>query len=430
MQLGTQRNLCFSSRVSHVLICRIKVRLIRFLPGPSPFDTRVMESGQGTWKSINIHQQVYALSLVSNFIRKEKDTIDKLAASAKTKITDAVSRLGWNVVWGPAVWKNDPEIKSGPDHVWFVAKKLTYGDENIYAISVAASATIYNHLVNNTAITQVVDFTEWATAASPVPASIILSTGSYVAFGTAQGVHTLLSNKPATDAPGDNKTLSEFLTDARGFDSQFIFTGISLGGTLSPTLALRLVNTGVFTANDDVLVYPIAGASPGNNNFADSFAIRFPKIAETGGLKYQVWNSNIANTIDVAPNGWSTDATQRLRLDRIRTEIYHNEPIEGINWKIDRAEAAANKSSIVYIPIQSTLFTPKAPIPPKNEEEFLMVAIEQHGLAYEDYFGIKLPTESNARAADDLACADEIVDAKEEADIDEEGLFPEVEIGI
>jgi len=268
-------------------------------------------------------------------------------------------------------------------------KKVRQRRAHIYVISVAGSATIYNHVVNNIGVIPVVDFTTWATGAPPTPTPVS-SMGSYVSLGTALGVHTLESYPAPAGAEGAGQTLPVFLKNApRGSVSQFIFTGFSLGGTLSPTLALRLkADTGVFTKTDTVLTYPIASASPGNVHFANYFAERFPK---TAGLGYQVWNSNIANSLDVATNAWSTDASQSLYLDRIR-RIYGNEPINGIEQKINLAMATANKSGMVYIPLQSTIFSPAPPSPPSTEEKFAEIAAEQHsGAYYEDYFGIKLP---------------------------------------
>ncbi|KAF8815122.1 hypothetical protein BYT27DRAFT_7216834 [Phlegmacium glaucopus] len=406
-------------------------RCFQFEGGPFG-DVREGDNGGGTWKSVvnfDLWQQVYLLSLFSNKIQNEKDSVDKLAVIARKQITAAVSGLGWHVVWGPTVWKNDPDNKlTGPDHVWFVAKKR---EENIYAISVAATATIYNHVVNNAGITQVVDFKGWPAGQRPTPTSSSLTDPKpYIAYGTAQGVHTLLS-LPAPD--GTKQTLPEFLKTARGSAPQFIFTGFSLGGALSPTLALRLVNIGVFTDNDNVLTYPIAGASPGNAHFADSFANRFPKITTSDGLvAYQVWNGNVANSLDVVPNGWSTvtDTKQSLRLDRIPTEIYGNKPITSVNWKIGRAKDAANKSGIVYMPLQSTLFKGPTPTPPSNEDEFLAIARKQHSEAYHKYFIIKLPGGTQHLSSQEAEVTSVKVGASGVDDAEEEDLFPDVVIGI
>ena len=327
------------------------------------------------------------------------------------------------------MWKNDPDNKlTGPDHVWFVAKKR---EENIYAISVAATATIYNHVVNNAGVTQVVDFKGWPAGQRPIPTSSSLSKDSkpYIAYGTAQGVHTLLS---LPDHYGANQTLPEFLKTARRSAPQFIFTGFSLGGALSPTLALRLVNIGVFTDNDNVLTYPIAGASPGNAHFADSFADKFPKKTTNGDSAYQVWNGNVANSLDVVPNGWSavTDTKQPLRLQRIPTEIYGNNPIPSVSWKIGRAVDAANKSGIIYMPLQSTLFNGPKPTPPSNEDEFIAIARKQHSEAYLEYFGVKLPQRTHHLSSQEAEVASVKVGASWAVDAEEENLFPDVVLGI
>jgi len=340
---------------------------------------------------MNFHQQVFLLGVFSNVIRAEVNTVKNLEFIARIAVSIAVSIVGWEIVWGPVVWKSDPNNISGPDHVWFVAKKLTHTNEHIYVISVAGSATIYNTVVNNAGVIPLVDFTTWAAGAPPVPSLVqTLGLGTWIALGTAMGVHTLESYPAPAGAEGAWQTLPAFLKNApRGSGSQFIFTGLSLGGTLSPTLALRLVqpDADVFTEADEILNYPIAGASPGNDQFANAFAERFPT---TDGSGYEVWNTNIANLLDVVPNGWSTDDNQSLYLDRIR-RIYGNEPIPGIEQKIDLAKITANKSGIVYSPLQSTLFEgPTLPIP-SNEEQFIGIAAVQHSVAYENFFGVKLP---------------------------------------
>lgn len=384
--------------------------------------------------------RVYLLSLVSNMIKKEKNSIKALQGLAQRKTVKAVSGLGWAVVWGPVVWKNDPNNGlTGPDHVWFVAKKLRRaGLPDIYGISAAGSATIYNLVVNNTGVIQVVDFTTWATNTPPAPTSTIVDSGTYVAFGTAQGVHTLCSYPAPMGAAGAGKTLSDFLRDlSRGSGTQFIFTGFSLGGTLSPTLALGLTkaDAGVFTAADEILTYPIAGASPGNVHFAGLFAEKFPMNSGSG---YQVWNGNVANTLDVVPQAWSTDVAQPQNLDKV-PPIYGNNPVlPGVQQKVSISKDIACKSGIVYIPLQSTLFTAAAVTPPPDEKIFREIATEQHSKAYERYFNVKLPKGSSAlrtqgglegsEAEHESAILE--LEGKVEDDQEEEDLFPDLVIYI
>ena len=386
----------------------IDTQLICFLLG-ALFGSPAADDGDGSWESLDFHQQVFMLSGFSNVIRAERKTLRELQASALVNVTIPVRTVGWQVVWGPVVWKSDPDNESGPDHVWFVAKKLTHGDEDIYVISVAGSATIYNTLVNNAGVIPVVNFTTWAPDAPPTPSLIPTSSmAPYISLGTAMGVHTLESYPAPAGAAGAGQTLPVFLKNApRGSSSQFIFTGLSLGGTLTSTLALRLVkpDADIFPDTVSVLTYPIACVSPGNVHFANAFAARFPKLLGPG---YKVWNGNIANLLDVATNAWSTDDNQPLYLDRIR-RIYGNEPITGIESGIDLAKIAADKSGMVYIPLQSTIFRSSIPFnPPTNELEFIGIAALQHSVAYEAFFGVRLSGAGGVK----------------------ESLFPDVVIGI
>ena len=379
-----------SCKGSSVISCHKDPDIIRSL-----LFSRIPTSPHEAMPILNIYQQVYLLSLLSNIIREKKGSVQTLQANAQQEIVPIAHHvLGWPIVWGPVVWKNDPDNKlTDPDHVWFVAKK----SPQTFVISIAGSATIYNHLVHNGGVAQVVDFTTWATA-PPSPTSTIVSSGTYVAFGTAQGVHTLRSYSAPAGATGAGKTLSQFLRDTpRGPQPQSIFTGFSLGGTLSPTLALALKkDTGVFQNTDEVLTYPIAGASPGNDAFAKLFADKFPKIPLTGGSGYKVWNGNVANSLDIVPQAWSTDSRQSQNLGKI-PGIYGTPALAGVERKVNLAKEAASKSGIVYIPLQSTPFTNPDPVTtPKSEEEFIEIAKKQHSKAYSAYFKIKLPRRSNS----------------------------------
>ena len=162
-------------------------------------------------------------------------------------------------------------------------------------------------------------------------------------------------------------------------------------------LALALKkDTGVFQNTDEVLTYPIAGASPGNDAFAKLFADKFPKIPLTGGSGYKVWNGNVANSLDIVPQAWSTDSRQSQNLGKI-PGIYGTPALAGVERKVNLAKEAASKSGIVYIPLQSTPFTNPDPVTtPKSEEEFIEIAKKQHSKAYSAYFKIKLPRRSNS----------------------------------
>ena len=164
-----------------------------------------------------------------------------------------------------------------------------------------------------------------------------------------------------------------------------------------------------------------AGSSLRNVHFANSFAEKFPRIIGSG---YQVWNGNIANLLDVATNASSTGDSQSLYLDRI-DRIYNNKPINGIEQKVNLANATANKSGIFYIPLQSTLFTGSDLPIPSTEEQFLGIAAQQHSIAHENYFGIKLPKGTQHSHEGKVASAE--VGASRMA---EQNIFPVPVIGI
>ena len=317
----------------------------------------------------------------------QKGSVEELQSNAQFIIPIAVGFIGWQVVWGPAVWKKDTSPLTGPDHVWFVAKKIDRdGTPDRYVTSVAGATTAYNLIINAAGVIDVVNFTTWTTSAAPTPASSIVATDAYISLGTAQGVHVLRS----AQGPGFPKALPEYLKDAprASVGSEFIFTGPSLGGVLSPVLALMLKRDGgTFGESDTVRAYPIAGPSPGNAVFAAAFAELFVK---TDGDGYQVWNTNIVNSLDIVPYGWSTDPNQSLRLNEIPGIYGNSPPLEAIKRTINIAQEAANKSNLTYIPLQHTILTPPSPPVPPNYEAFTATAFDQHTSGYARLFGIPL----------------------------------------
>jgi hypothetical protein len=99
--------------------------------------------------------------------------------------------------------------------------------------------------------------------------------------------------------------LSYLQARADASTSTLIFTGHSLGGALSPTLALALKEQGLNLKDwKAVYVYPTAGPTAGNATFATYFSQTFPQSA-TGSQPWQVWNADLANSLDIVPRAWN-----------------------------------------------------------------------------------------------------------------------------
>ncbi|EUC54678.1 lipase class 3 [Rhizoctonia solani AG-3 Rhs1AP] len=354
--------------------------------------------------ALNAHQQVFALSLMANLLQKNKGTREDLQRQIQKKLPLALLLLGgdWRVTWGPVVWKYSPDdAKTGPDHVWFVARnpnlKFPNGEQkDTYVLAVAGTTTDYNWVVNNARVDKVVDYHKWLEAGITTPPKEEISTSHencYIAYGIALGVYRLASIESPAASPG-NTLPSYWASFPDSSETKVILTGHSLGGALSPSLAFGLLESGAFSKfkPNNILVYPTAGPTAGNLVFADLFAQKFPKVPGSG---YQVWNYNVINELDIVSQAWciSKDASPAQNMGNIPT-IYGSPAILAVSMGVAAASLWASASGTIYVPIPAIRFKGTPPASrPTTMKGFLKEALKQHGEEFIKEFQLPIPTE-------------------------------------
>ncbi|CAE6436766.1 unnamed protein product [Rhizoctonia solani] len=354
----------------------------------------------------NAHRQVFGISLIANAIRKIEGSEEKLQGLAEKRIPELLhERLpGWEVVWGPRVWKyRREEITTGPDHVFYVARNPNLefpneGKKDTYVLGIAATATPYNWLGNNARVDKVVDLYKWlenGISTDPTPLGGLGSTpgSSYIALGTALGVYRLASLASPTSGTAKSPGVAlpaYWASFPESPDTKVILTGHSLGGALSPTLALGLLESNGFAKfkPKNVLVYPTAGPTAGNLVFAKLYSSRFPKVPGPG---YQVWNCNIVNRLDVVSQAWCTSEHASPEQNMQRIPPIYGKPIDEVKAGVNGGIFWASLCRTTYMPIQAAWFRGTPPqTAPINLDEFKAVAKEQHVNEFYKLFNVKI----------------------------------------
>ncbi|KAJ8464103.1 hypothetical protein ONZ45_g17348 [Pleurotus djamor] len=286
-----------------------------------------------------------------------------------------------------------------------------------YVVSIAGTApTSKIAATENADVDKVVDFNQWARLGFDTPPTTdhhkIDPTKQYIALGTAHGVNRLL-----TIPTKEGVTLPQFLGTIPK-TSRIVFTGHSLGGALSPTVAMAAVTAGMVKVPvSNVFTYPVAGPTVGNSPFAALYAKTFPRIDAHKAI-YEVWNTVIWNTYDIVPHAWNSGSAKGQSLLDM-PGLYGKLP-----WKLDLmlhiAVVAALKKVCkvpVYIPLQGTQVAPTAkPDTPKTRDELMQIAVYQHYLGYYDVIGTPIvPTLRSASNADKLDHHEPMLDLIEKA---------------
>lgn len=208
----------------------------------------------------------------------------------------------WSVVWGPCVYCVEGTSKpTTATNAMYVAYSKTL---DTYLVGIAATNAIsaFDWIFEDAFVDP-----HYAAAwppklpfvatrrAHPYP-----QTTPAISAATALGISNLLTQPEMVDPVGGN--LQTFLKSKVNAKSTLIFGGHSLAGALSPTLAFYLYPQPAKAGWKEILVLPTAGATPGNQGFAQAFAQAFPQQTDPSSKLF--WNTDYANHYDVVPHAW------------------------------------------------------------------------------------------------------------------------------
>jgi hypothetical protein len=259
--------------------------------------------------SYDFTQQVFSLNWLSNINVSRSDTYENQQAFAQRKIAEVlkdnevIECIGeWEVVWGPVVYMHDvstdnPNPTGVVDNLMYVARSKIDDGNPLYVVAIAGTNpdSWYGWFVEDFHVNQTV-----AWPYHKIPYLPFMQ--PRISKGTSQGLDILSSMRCKSGG-----TLTEFLASVtQNTDTlRVMVTGHSLGGALSASLALALVDTqgaGTLWPWDverraQVMALPSAGATPGNAAFSRHYDSALPR-----GLTTRLWNK-----LDIVPHAWQAD---------------------------------------------------------------------------------------------------------------------------
>lgn len=247
----------------------------------------------------NSQQITFALNSIANAPSGRHGTVDQLQQYAQGLIKrvfadpDVIKLIGnWNLVWGTQVFQ--AASSSVADNAMYVAQNTDNPNEFVVGISGTNPISAYGWVIEDATLIPTVDW----------PYNNVSSAGK-ITHGTNTGLNILLNT--LTD---NGVSLSQFLgkhVTASPKPLSITVAGHSLGGALSPAVALALLDTQGKanhwdpTSTASIAVQPSAGPTPGNDVWRDYYDSRLCNTTD------RLWNA-----IDIVPHAWQLSMLEEI----------------------------------------------------------------------------------------------------------------------
>jgi hypothetical protein len=324
-----------------------------------------------------------------------RSAIDDAIAGTNASEPLILGANDWKTVWGPQVFCVGPQTIIVPELpgdgyiAEFNATNAMYVVHSAslkrYIVAIAATNTpsLYDWIVEDLDTSRVVTWeralrvwsdgiTAGAATAAITSATAVAENAPYISHATFTGTTILLN---IVDTVITQKTLVDFLkglTPPAG--TTVTFTGHSLAGALSPALAMACFDPdasllkGSAWSIGDAMVYPTAGATPGNGPFASRFnSAGWGGAHDKGKRLWQVWNHNLYNNLDIVPHAW--DKTMLNTIDNIYSWYYpkNDVTIKGLIAAVRVIAEMGEKVAGAYTPISNQALNPTGVAQAKSE---------------------------------------------------------------
>lgn len=321
---------------------------------------------------------IYSLSSISNLPSDYSDSsVEKIEAQTKDILikifrdSRIIKLIGeWKLVWGPKVNKGD--LSPHANNAIYVVQSLSEPNPNQFVVAISGTnpKSVYDWIFEDAKI------------CPPVPWIYGTQSVGNITHGTSIGMRNLNKLKD------NNLTFVKYLASQVSNKQDSIsvtVTGHSLGGALSPAIALSLLDSQGISLDEpngwdpdlksQISVMPTAGPSPGDEVWADYYDRRI------GCNTVRVWND-----IDIVPHAWQISMLYEIPGLYNPTILPSKKIQDKVNCAVANAKAFESIAGDKIKQICASVPGFCGQVDPKLKT-FLEQASYQHTTAYSKFLG-------------------------------------------